>query len=460
MMDLMTRISEPQLSIEFSDEQNAVRSSTANEVIVNACPGSGKSTLLTQIIFDNPKSKILYLAYNKAIVQSVQNKLPTNCEVATLHSFGLKVIKENMTVEINPSKLYPYGTYMARDLATKHMAIDGKQTESSMQKTCDRFNIEYNFILEALHITQRSFDEVSVVSFQDMITFPSMFNLTIEPYDIVLIDERQDLSKSQFNLVNSIPRERLIMVGDDQQAVNFFAGADPFQAKVINSSFPSAEHFRVNETFRCPKLVIELAKQFHNNIVGSKPGGLVKHEDFDKVIYPDHSLVISRTKAALIKMASHFIKSNISFKVKPAVLADTIKFVQHAIKNEKSVQMAISHLKDDMGKRQEEYKSLGWNQEIVKQKYLAAIEIMNQGTTFPEIGAFCRAISFRSNNGKGPQLATGHGSKGLEAEDIFIVDRGACERIAQRCDKRWQQEAENNVNYVMATRSLKNLTYI
>ena len=62
--------------VAFTKEQREVQNSTANNIIVNSCAGSGKSTLLKSIAFQLPPGRRgLYLAFNKAIVKSMEGKL-------------------------------------------------------------------------------------------------------------------------------------------------------------------------------------------------------------------------------------------------------------------------------------------------------------------------------------------------------------------------------------------------
>lgn len=68
-----------------------------------------------------------------------------------------------------------------------------------------------------------------IIDFTDMLYLPFRWKLApIQQYDFLFIDECQDLSKAQFALAVKYDKQesRILAVGDPQQSIYGFTGAD------------------------------------------------------------------------------------------------------------------------------------------------------------------------------------------------------------------------------------------
>lgn len=72
----------------LTDEQEAVASSNANNLVVNAYAGSGKTSTLVEYARRRPEERLLYLAFNKAIKEEAANKFPRNVRCITTHGLA------------------------------------------------------------------------------------------------------------------------------------------------------------------------------------------------------------------------------------------------------------------------------------------------------------------------------------------------------------------------------------
>lgn len=57
-------------------EQNAIIEWKGNHLVVNAFAGTGKTSTLVNYAEANPESKMLYLAYNRAVRDEAERKFP------------------------------------------------------------------------------------------------------------------------------------------------------------------------------------------------------------------------------------------------------------------------------------------------------------------------------------------------------------------------------------------------
>lgn len=108
------------------------------------------------------------------------------------------------------------------------------------------------------------------------------------------------------------------------------------------------------------------------------------------------------------------------------------------------------------------YKRKEWNPKIPEYKYDAILEILNSGSNLSEVSTLVSTLKNRCNltTSGATTLSTVHSSKGLESENVFIVNLDIGDSIASNSKLPWAKESEENCKYVAITRSLSNLTYL
>lgn len=106
------------------------------------------------------------------------------------------------------------------------------------------------------------------------IDFEDMLNLATDhieqgrwksPFDLVMVDEFQDVSHSRARLLATLvqaPGRHLFAVGDDWQSINRFAGADLSVMTGFESIFGPAEQMNLETTFRCPQALCDVSSAF------------------------------------------------------------------------------------------------------------------------------------------------------------------------------------------------------
>lgn len=87
------------------------------------------------------------------------------------------------------------------------------------------------------------------------------------PYKIILADEFQDSSRARVRLLKALATKspsqtHLCVVGDDWQGINRFAGSDISVMTEFESVFAHATRLTLNTTFRCPKDVCDVSSAF------------------------------------------------------------------------------------------------------------------------------------------------------------------------------------------------------
>lgn len=87
------------------------------------------------------------------------------------------------------------------------------------------------------------------------------------PYTLILADEFQDSSRARIRLLKALavqpdPPAHLCVVGDDWQGINRFAGSDITVMTEFEKTFDHTTRLTLNTTFRCPQDLCDVSSQF------------------------------------------------------------------------------------------------------------------------------------------------------------------------------------------------------
>jgi DNA helicase-4 len=87
------------------------------------------------------------------------------------------------------------------------------------------------------------------------------------PYTIILADEFQDSSRARIRLLQALAaaapsRPHLCVVGDDWQGINRFAGSDISVMNEFERTFEPATRLALTTTFRCPQSLCDVSSRF------------------------------------------------------------------------------------------------------------------------------------------------------------------------------------------------------
>jgi len=87
------------------------------------------------------------------------------------------------------------------------------------------------------------------------------------PFTLILADEFQDSSRARVRLLKALaaqssPPAHLCVVGDDWQGINRFAGSDITVMTEFETAFDHATRLTLNTTFRCPQDLCDVSSKF------------------------------------------------------------------------------------------------------------------------------------------------------------------------------------------------------
>ena len=107
------------------------------------------------------------------------------------------------------------------------------------------------------------FDDMLLLCFQMLRQKPEILKKWQERYTYILIDEFQDSSKIQYEIMKLLAgsRKNLFVVGDDDQAIYGFRGATPGIMKQFVKDFPEAKIVHLNQNYRSTGNIVEASKR-------------------------------------------------------------------------------------------------------------------------------------------------------------------------------------------------------
>lgn len=464
--------------------------------VIDAVAGSGKSTTIVNALKLIPTYKrVLFLAFNKSIVDELKVKIGDlqNVDVCTLHSLGCKATFRAYKSAINESK---YGTYVNNGIKSGFIAPlselsneDRGEWKDNIMKLIDLGRV--NLVTDPFKLGELAYkhglwlvdNEISValraiqwgslntqeIDFTDMIYLPVVKNLRMFQFDWVFIDECQDLNAAQRNLFLKCvkPSGRFVAVGDPRQAIYGFAGADVESFNLLKQ-IPHTVKLPLSVCYRCDADIIKLAKEIVPQIEArdNAPAGIVTHEA-KLADVKDGDMILCRVSAPLVDLCMHYIATGVKAYVKGR---DMGKNLSNMLLKTKSTKLsdAMAKLERELGKiigkvvaktncTQEE----AMQSEMYRtyEDKLNAIQVLSEGLTLTS-EVIERIDSIFSDDSKsGICLSTVHKSKGLESDNVYIIcpDKfylKACMNIP------WMAEQEKNLVYVAVTRAKHTLGFI
>ncbi len=488
---------------------------TTSHIVLRARAGCGKTTaIMMGVAALAPRhGDILVCAFNKAIADEVSRKLEKKghkwpkVQACTLHSLGFGLLKFAFKPKVDGNKVRnliraQYPSRHAHGVPDADAAIfeeyDSQITElvryakqagvgffddlaigdvSVWHYLADHFDVNAledtsqsdDVITAAQFIYRASLRQTDIVDFDDMILFPLVKNMRVKfTKDIIFLDEAQDLSRARQALARKFLKPwtgRMIMVGDDRQAIYGFSGADSAALPNMIKSY-NATVLPLSVTWRCPKAVVALAKEIVHDIEAppEAPEGQVLHVNKVPTDFGPTDAILCRNTAPLISLAYKLIRAGKPCKVEGRSIGDGLAKLAGRWKV-KTVDALINRL--EAYQEREVQKALAKGNEAkaeeVEDRIGTLLEICNacidqQKLTVLDVQDFILNL-FADGAENCTILATYHRAKGREWPRVFLLEHHErCPSRAARQD--WQLEQEENLAYVAITRAQETLVFI
>lgn len=452
-------------------------------VLVEAVAGAGKTATLLMAARLTGQKRCIICAYNQSIKEELEETVDSEvAQVKTLHAIGRSLFfQKRSDASVQKGKMFGIAADLASDFENnvrdhKWAIVDlcerVKQTctdpsiHDAVRKMALRYGLDWipKYAEKVEKGIRRSMEEArqdGTIDMEDMIYVPVQLGLAQGRYDWVLVDEAQDLNEAQRRLTRQICGDdgRVLYIGDRDQAINGFQGADPKSMDRIEEE-TNPTTLSLDVSFRCPRDHARKAREFVPRI-RSAPGaddGTIEYRSLERIpsTVEAGDLVMARTN----KIVLNWCFETAIWSATPAWFS-TRKFGEDGGLAEylkKMIEKAASNISgresllDGIREIEEEA-----NDDLERQcaeglQGLLEAEGSMGKTPFKKLVDRYFNQSDREN---AAIFSTIHRAKGKEASRVGIIRPDLS--LAQTGDPDWEQRQEQNLKYVAYTRSTDKL---
>jgi DNA helicase II / ATP-dependent DNA helicase PcrA len=457
-------------------------------LIVKAVAGSGKTTTAVESLkFIPSDKKVLFLAFNKAIATTLQQRVPGNVKASTFHSCGYQALKSvNQRYDLDNNKVYEairkmfelhgwiipdgekYSFFSKIEKIVNLMRLSLATTREDCIKICRQF--DFGEEDNEVNCSMQVFEEISkpslLIDFTDMVYLPAVMDLPLRKYDVVYVDEMQDVSNAQFAMARKLltPNGRMIMIGDPNQSIYQYIGAS---AEIFDKAMeiPNTVELPLSISYRCSKEVVKYAQKLVAEIEPHDLAaqGVVVHDGSINNV-KDGDFVLCRTNAPLARLCTYFIKNGQKASIKGADVGRQIASFLKTYETkplDKALQMLNSRLTKMYLRLSAKYPGRNIEALFEYQAFGDKISIVEafaeESETVMEVISKAKTM-FSDGETDGITLSTVHKAKGLEAKNVFIIEPQLIPFPYYTTPSERKQEA--NIDYVARTRAIDRLEYV
>jgi DNA helicase II / ATP-dependent DNA helicase PcrA len=277
---------------DLDPSQMAAVESVAGPIRVLAPAGSGKTKTLINRILNLlnqgiPSEKILALAFNKKARDEMQERLERKgihgIEVRTFHSLGYEIVRESLGWTFSGSAHKAIARDLMRAAVRQHTELPPLRNRDPLDAFLNGLRkakmdlpalstltvefgdrvypfepIFYTYLKAQLERNYLDFDDMIYLSLRVLLENQSLRHAYQSHFEFVLVDEFQDLNQAQLLLLQvlSLPENNVFAVGDDDQMIYGFRGAEVKHIIEFDKRFPVSSSHVLNTNYRSSRMIV------------------------------------------------------------------------------------------------------------------------------------------------------------------------------------------------------------
>jgi DNA helicase II / ATP-dependent DNA helicase PcrA len=255
-------------------------------LLIIAGPGSGKTRALTHriahIISDRATApaRCLAITFTRRAAEEMRVRLmellgerATQIPIHTFHSLGLSVLRQwpaaaGLNAGFRIADANEQTALLAQTLDLSERKTNAMLRAISRAKRC---GIAESAVAEAMTAYQRTLSAANAVDFDDLIRLtvdtlaadPNLCKYYHERFRFISVDEFQDLDEQQYRLLKQLaPADaNLCVIGDPDQAIYGFRGAEASYFDRFVHDYPSAVTVRLVRNYRSSATIVTASTQ-------------------------------------------------------------------------------------------------------------------------------------------------------------------------------------------------------
>ncbi len=489
----------PDYFINNTDVEFEISIDVDGNLIVRARAGTGKTTVILEGVKRAPERKTLVCAFSKVIQLELEARIGKDhpwIHAKTLHSVGFACVnrfRQGIKVSFkgeradaltdrvcgnNPpdtiKKLVTRLHTLGRETCP-HAKNPGDLTELAIKFECEPGE-EWEQTYPLAYVEARALEAMELaagvkngetIDGSDMIFLPVRNGWLVPMYDLVVVDEAQDMTTAQLEIAQGVlkPGGRMCIVGDDCQAIFGFRGADSESLDRLKMELGAGE-LGLTVTYRCGKSIVELAQRLVPDFeaAATNGDGEILYKPMD-ALYTDAGpgdFILSRINAPLVTTAMRLLKQgkrtrimgndigkgliNLIRKFKATSVPNFLTKVESwCVRESSRVETQIAAATN--GRK----KALQSKLEGIAEKAEMLTSLAEGAKNVQEVLDRIEHLFSDNKNTEGMITCSSvHRAKGLEANRVFVM----------KDTIRYHTKEENNIEYVAITRAKNTLVFV
>ena len=305
--------------MQLNPQQQAAVNTIDKPLLVIAGAGSGKTrVIITKIHYLIEQchylpEKIIALTFTNKAAQEMQTriskhskgKFPEGLMITTFHSLGLHILRqEHLTLGLDKrfsildqadaadllrkllqehSVNFPVEDLQQQisnwknELKTPEMLLETSTNADELRQI--RLYLAYREALRAYHTVD--FDDLLLMPVELFQAHPEILLKWQQRISYILVDEYQDTNFSQYELLKLLvgKHARFTVVGDDDQAIYAWRGAQADNLFKLKGDFPQLEVVKLEQNYRSTQRILKVA----NHLISKNPHVFIKN------LWSDHA---------------------------------------------------------------------------------------------------------------------------------------------------------------------------
>nr|WP_320116815.1 UvrD-helicase domain-containing protein [uncultured Desulfuromonas sp.] len=272
----------PAAQFSFNEAQRAAINHDHGPALILAGPGTGKTRVLVnriQRLINSgtaPADRILAITFTNKAAQEMRERLTAlmgdaaqPVTVATFHALGLQIIRDQLE-RSGRSENFALIDEDEKTLIARHHL--GWEKDTIRQRLTEISAVKQRLIddkdePEWFADWQQALRELNLFDLDDLLAVPLQL-LEADPqlaahyrqqFSWLLVDEYQDVNRAQYALIRLLAPTsdaNLFAIGDPNQAIYGFRGADIRYIRQFSADYPQAAVFHLNQSYRCPDPIL------------------------------------------------------------------------------------------------------------------------------------------------------------------------------------------------------------
>lgn len=275
--------------------------------LILAGAGSGKTSVVIKkiitliILYGYQPKNIFAVTFTNKAVQEIQFRLLKYLNITqirelnifTFHAFGLKIIqkeyiyigiKKNFNIINEKEKLkilknlvtlkYKNNIVILKKILLKISSWKNHLLSPFFLKNNKKYFLDRNFI-EFYNLYSLFLKKNNILDFDDLIFLPVLLfqknQLILDRWKkkirYLLVDEYQDTNNMQYQLIKLICfcKPNFTFVGDDDQSIYSWRGAQPKNFILLKNDFPNVKIIKLEQNYRSSGYILKAANQLISN---------------------------------------------------------------------------------------------------------------------------------------------------------------------------------------------------